>query len=308
MTGFAITHRTPRRWLRITLSVPADAGETLAAFLAAYTDTGVELEEMGDVQKVTGYLELPEDEEAAQAVRQETPARLQDLLSAARDHSSSSIPFVLETGDLEEEDWDRAWKQHFTALQVTPRLMITPSWEKTASAMMTLEMDPGQAFGTGHHHSTQLALQLIDELFLTATEPPMRVLDVGTGTGVLAMAAALFGARQVLAIDNDPDAVAAAGDNVSRNNLAAAVRVTDQDIMAVSGSFDLVVANITHDTLVGMAPALSKLLSPGGTLILAGILIGDQEHSCRQTYTAAGLEHGKTMCQDQWAALLFRKG
>ena len=168
-------------------------------------------------------------------------------------------------------------------------------------------MDPGLAFGTGHHVSTQLALLLLEELFLEKGTKFDKVLDIGTGSGILAMACGLFGASEILAIDNDPDAVETAKQNVVRNHLEGTVSVSAREVTSLETGFDIVVANITHDILAELAETLTRLIPPDGYLILSGILQGGQEKSLRQMFTKLGLECIKSRTRDEWAALEFQK-
>jgi ribosomal protein L11 methyltransferase len=170
---------------------------------------------------------------------------------------------------------------------------------------MVIEMDPGMAFGTGQHASTRMALAPIRQC--QETRRCQRALDVGTGTGILAMAAALFGAHQVVAIDNDPDAVTVARDNVARNGLAGKIEVSGTPVTQVQGPFPLICANIVHDVLAAMAQTLAGLTMPDGCLILAGILSGDQEDNMIRVYGELGLQPLNRLHQDEWAALLLRR-
>ncbi|HFQ88596.1 MAG TPA: methyltransferase domain-containing protein, partial [Desulfobulbus sp.] len=166
-----------------------------------------------------------------------------------------------------------------------------------------LEMDPGMAFGTGQHASTRMALALV-----TATcrdQRPAAVLDVGTGTGILAMAAVLFGAGEAVAIDNDPEAVRVAAGNIRVNRLQDRIRVSGDTLDDCRGPFPLVCANIVHDVLVEMAPAFRRLLAPGGRIVLAGILAGEQEESIGRAYGRLGLQPVRSLHSDEWAALLL---
>jgi ribosomal protein L11 methyltransferase len=206
---------------------------------------------------------------------------------------------------LVEEDWGAGWKEHFHPFRAAPHLVVKPTWEPYAAAPgeAVIEMDPGMAFGTGLHASTRLALALIEEQCMAAQ--PRRVLDLGTGTGILAMAAALRGAADVLAIDTDPDAVAAARLNVARNRLEGIVRVGDENLAAVPGPFDLIAANITADVLLALAPLLAARLAPAGSLVLAGVLAGEQEREVRAAYERLGLRCSDARSEGEWAALLF---
>ena len=184
-----------------------------------------------------------------------------------------------------------------------PGLVIKPSWEAYAPAAgeRVIEMDPGMAFGTGQHASTRMALGLIAARL--EQDPCTRALDVGTGTGILAMATALLGCTEVMAVDNDPDAVAVARQNVAHNHLGARIELAATPVAEIRGSFQLVAANIVHDVLVDLAPDLTRLTAPGGSLVLAGILNGGQEAHLVQVYAALGCRLHARRSQDEWVAL-----
>jgi ribosomal protein L11 methyltransferase len=181
--------------------------------------------------------------------------------------------------------------------------VIAPSWEEYAaqSGEKVIVMDPGMAFGTGHHATTSMAAALVLET-VAAT-----VLDVGCGTGILAMTAALSGAGRVLAIDNDPLAVTAARENVARNGLSDKIEVSGDAVSSVSGSFQVVIANIVHDTLVDLAFDLVRPTVLGGYLILSGILAGEQEESITRHFAALGCALNDQRRRDEWVALRLRK-
>lgn len=216
---------------------------------------------------------------------------------------------AMTTETIQDQDWNQTWKERFKPFSITPHLVIKPSWEPYApeSGQKIMELDPGMAFGTGHHASTRLALLFIEEIFYADQPRPQKVLDVGTGTGILAMASALFGAGQILAVDNDPEAVAVAGDNVLANHLQSRVTVSGIDLAGIKEGFDLVIANIIRDTLLEIAADLLARLNPGGGLILAGILAGEQCAEIRTAYEALGLLHQKTTTEGEWSSLFFHK-
>lgn len=205
-----------------------------------------------------------------------------------------------------DEDWATSWKQFFTPFAIAPGLIIKPSWESYTSkpGEQVLEIDPGMAFGTGQHASTKLALGLIQSCLRNG--PLERVLDVGTGTGILAMAAALFGAKVITAIDNDPEAVQAATENIARNNLENQIAVAVTALADLNGGFHLICANILHDVLVELAPALVDRLVPQGQLVLAGLLRGEQEESIVSVYGQLGLTLQQAVYEEDWVALLLR--
>ena len=154
----------------------------------------------------------------------------------------------------------------------------------------------------------EYALQLLEKLFQDReAQSPAKVLDIGTGSGILAMGCGLFGAEHVLAVDNDPDAVAAAAENVTRNRLSDRITISGLDVASLKDRFDLIVANITHDILTELADTITNLLAPGGYLVLSGILKEEQEDSIRKVYNDKGLHFIKSITMDEWAALQFQK-
>jgi ribosomal protein L11 methyltransferase len=208
---------------------------------------------------------------------------------------------------IEDQDWSNNWKVHFKPFAITEGLIIAPTWEEyTAIAdEQVIVMDPGMAFGTGHHASTSLSLDFIRQIL--SADKKQRVLDVGTGTGILGMGAALFGARHVLGIDNDPEAVRVATENVSLNNLDSVMKVSLEPLQQIDERFDFIVANIIHDALITMTDDFSTLLVQGGSLVLSGILHGEQEKNIIDVFTDCGFTFVEKKQQEEWAALYFTK-
>ena len=308
MPDTSFSHRPPRTWLKIAINTPAAMTDSIAAFLADLTESGVEISapavdatEAAERETVTGYLA---DTDERGDKEQQLATFLKQL---GKQFPGMPTPEVV-TSPIEEEDWGKNWKEHFKPIRITPRITIKPSWEEytTDGDEIAIEMDPGMAFGTGHHASTRLALAFIDTCYSEGI-PGNRVLDVGTGTGVLGMACALFGAKEVMGLDNDPDAVAAAHENVERNGLSGQMTISDRDLATVECVFDLVIANITSNVLTEMSKLLFGCMAPAGRLILAGILKGEQEQSIHATFTGLGLHHLATSYQDEWASLYFAK-
>ena len=297
--------------------------EAVAAYLADLSGSGVEISSSeGDLindidnpaafEKITTYISIDPSGSENETFSKKINELKQFLANLPLIFTECPAPKFF-TEMIMEEDWGKAWKSFFTSFQITPKLTIKPSWEKTKKQSQEdngehiIEMDPGLAFGTGHHASTQMALLLLEELYQSRTMKLEKVLDVGTGSGILAMGCGLFGAINVLAIDNDPDAVETAKGNIIRNRLEDIITVSDQDIASIESGFNLIVANIIHDTLAEMAKLLTGLLAPKGYLILSGILKGDQENSIREIYTGQGLSFIEIMTKDEWAALQFQK-
>ncbi len=171
-------------------------------------------------------------------------------------------------------DWAERWKEHFRPLHIGRRLWVLPTWEsgeRPPAGALVVTLDPGLAFGTGQHATTALCLELL-EGGLAAGDAGARVLDVGCGSGILAIAAALLGSRDVLAIDNDPTAVTVAHENIAQNGVGDVVRASGDDLRAVPGVFDWVLANIIAPVLVELAEPLVAHTARGGALVLSGVL------------------------------------
>lgn len=208
---------------------------------------------------------------------------------------------------LQDSDWAENWKAHFKPFAIVDGLVIAPTWEPYSpqEGEQVIVMDPGMAFGTGHHATTRLCLEIMLEA--PVVSPGCRVLDVGTGTGILAMASLLWGASRAVAIDNDGEAVRAARKNGERNNLAGRLEVSDTPLEQVEPGFDLVIANIVHDILVELSDDLAKAVRDGGYVLLSGLLEGDQSRNLIHLFEQKGFYLKRQITDEQWCALLLHK-
>jgi ribosomal protein L11 methyltransferase len=206
--------------------------------------------------------------------------------------------------EIADQDWGESWKKDLAPFSVG-RVFIRPSWIAAASPPGAVEvvLDPGMAFGTGTHPTTALCLEGLCELLGGAPGPD--VLDVGTGSGLLAIAAKKLGAIRVVGTENDAVALRVAQENADRNGVVLELRLEDPD--AVPGRFPVVVANILANTLVALAPGIAARLAAGGTLLLAGVL-ADQEDEVRSAYLAAGLtpDRDRDRSKGEWRLLALR--
>ena len=204
---------------------------------------------------------------------------------------------------LPEQDWVRITQAQFAPVGITPAFWIVPSWhEPPADASMVIRLDPGLAFGTGTHPTTRLCLRWIADHAAERAAGWSRVLDYGCGSGILAIAAALHGAREVDAVDIDPAAVTATRDNALSNG--AAVRAALPD--AAGGRYPLVLANILATPLKLLAPLLAGHLAPGGALVLAGIL-ERQAGELQAAYAATGLALEVVGADDGWVLMVAQR-
>ena len=292
------------KWIEVRLLVPAGMQEEASLFLTDFSGRGVIIQEEGAPPGgalIRGYF-LPEEFGVWQQ------EQLQEYLKRLAGHGL--YPLGLEMLQVDAEDWAEAWKAHFKPLRVTPRLIIRPPWEEYEGepGETVLTIYPGMAFGTGRHPSTLLCLRALEEVWpqrLPLGESDWQVLDVGTGTGILALAAARLGAG-VLAIDVDPEAVAAALENVRLNALEERILVEDTLLQAIRQQFALILANLTTLDLLHLADSLAGRLLSGGALIISGFLEKDRPQLAAR-FLSLGLTEAGFLTQDDWGALILRR-
>jgi len=292
--------QTSPKWLRISLNCPETTLEAVSDLIGVVSGSGVEQTPVKEgTSTITGFFRLDPGKS-----REQVLSRLEKEIRPLFQLYRLTPPEPV-CSTMDDKDWSTSWMQFFKPFAIIPGLVIKPSWESYESRPneQVIEMDPGMAFGTGQHASTRLALALIHDCF--QKNLPKKVLDVGTGTGILAMAAVLFGAERVVAIDNDLEAVRVAAENIENNNLQHKINTSATELADIKGSFDLICANIVHDVLVDMAPTIARLLSPGGRLVLAGILRGSQVESIIEMYRQLNINLLTTAYEDEWASLLL---
>lgn len=281
------------RWAEIVVAARGDAQEAVGALLTevagcqGYSSTSDE---------TCGYLPVDDRLEA-------TLLSFREALRTLSSAGAADIPPNITLRFVEEADWAEAWKQYFKPQRIGRRLVIKPTWETFDAAAddVVLQIDPGMAFGTGLHATTRLCLCALEEQVF----PGARVADVGTGSGILAIAAALLGASPVQATDIDPLAVRIARENIALNTVETVVQVSESDAPP-PGAFDVVVANILADVILGMRAALTRALGPNGLLIASGI-IDARAGDVRRGLTEGGLCVEATRAEGEWVAILARR-
>ncbi|MCI0519275.1 MAG: 50S ribosomal protein L11 methyltransferase [Chloroflexi bacterium] len=301
-------------WLEVSLIVDGEMAEAAAEVFARFVENGVAIEstavtaEADDSQgravgplRVCAY--LPVDERL-----EETRQRLEEALwYLGRIRPLPTAQFRM----VKEEDWANAWKEHYRPIAIGRRLEITPAWLETQDAQrVTVRMDPGMAFGTGTHPTTQLCLELIEERYSQPGQGgPAEVIDLGCGSGILAIAALKLGARAALGVDIDPEAVTAALENAALNGAGQGLAVGAGSLDEIrAGNFamrraPLVVANILAVVIVRLLDeGLEDLLAPGGELLLSGIL-QEQAVDVEAALSRRGLRVSERRSQGDWIAI-----
>lgn len=291
-------------WIEVRVVVPARMQEEASLYLTDFSGRGVIIEEENVPAGGVVIRSYFRPEEYGAGPLQE----LQDYIKRLSGYEL--YPLGLEVRQVAEEDWAEAWKAHFKPVKVTDRLVIRPPWEEYAAqpGETVITIYPGMAFGTGRHASTLLCLRALEEVWekdRPRADSPWQVLDVGTGTGILALSAARYGAA-VLAIDLDPEAVAAALENVRLNNLVDRVLVEETPLASLRQQFSLIMANITAPDLLQLADALTARLLSDGVLIISGFLAEDALRLAER-YQGLGLHQTGFLTQEDWGALIFRR-
>jgi ribosomal protein L11 methyltransferase len=214
----------------------------------------------------------------------------------------------LETRVVNEEDWAEAWKEHFPVLRVGRRLVVRPTWREHQADPddVVMSLDPGMAFGTGLHPSTRLCLAGVEALADEGVVRESRVLDVGCGSGILAIAAGLLGAREILAVDTDPLAVETTLVNARLNGLERVIEARRGSVPEEAGTFDVVLANLVASVLIQLAPDLARVLSAGHGRLLASGIFRDREDDVTQAFESAGLRIEGRTAEADWVALVAR--
>jgi ribosomal protein L11 methyltransferase len=305
----------PARWLEVALVVDGELAEAVAEVLARFAPDGVVIEatrivpELNSEGRVEGPLRvaayLPMD-----ARLEEVRQRLEEALWYLG--RIQPLPEA-EFKPVQQADWAEAWKQHYHPIAIGRRLMIVPAWlENPDPARVAIRIDPGMAFGTGTHPTTQLCLEIIEEALAAASlAARVNVIDLGCGSGILSIAALKLGARHALGVDIEREAVDAARQNAAMNGVAPSLELGQGSLAEIrSGNFSLqtahlVLANILAPILIRLLDeGLGALLEPGGQLVLSGIL----EEQAGDVLAAAirnGLQLADRRQMKDWVALVL---
>ena len=284
------------RWAEMTVACQPDATDAVSyAFIEAGCG-GVMISGNGPVI-IQGSL----------PVTDEMTARIDKLKAHLDRLPEFGLPPLIDGMTLryaEDEDWANAWKKYFKPLHIGKHLVIKPGWELYTAqpGELILELDPGMAFGTGGHPTTRLCLEALEE----RVTPGMRVADIGTGSGILSIAAARLGAREVIATDIDALPRRIARENIARNSLEETVRILEMDDFGgAAHECDLIVANIVANTIVELAPVIAPRLNPDGIFIASGIV--EEHHDLvRDALAGVGMIHLETKREDIWVCLVSR--
>ena len=295
--------KRPSGWIEVCIQAPAEQAAAAADFLVLLTGRGVETSESpssGGPEAVKAFLEAgPQSAEQIQAV--------EDLVRRLEAQSGALGMVRVQFCELAEQDWGENWKRHFHPKEMAPGLWVAPPWEpmNPEADQVVVIIDPGQAFGTGHHASTSLCLQRLARM-KRKSYLPQRLLDLGCGTGILALAGLKLGIPSALALDLDPLALEATRHNAELNNLSDRIQVSSQALDRIEEMFPLIMANLTPLDLTELARPMAARLETGGELVASGMMQG-QDQGVRQALEEAGLGLVERASQGEWCSLVMAR-
>ena len=302
-------------WLEVSLTVNGELAEAVADVLARFapngvmTEQGVKFVDDEDEGTATGPITvrayLPVDEQL-----EERRQKLEESLYYLGRIQPLPVPAFKSIAD---QNWMEAWKEHYRPIPIGRRLLILPAWlESPEPERIAIRIDPGMAFGTGTHPTTQLCLELLEKVFEDSPSPPRRVIDVGCGSGILSIAALKLGAVEALGVDIDPESIKNSRENADTNGIGSELALGVGSVGEVlDGRFPwrsagLVLANILAPVIIRLLDAgLKELVEPGGAIILSGIL-KEQAQGVIETGQAKGLRLEESRRIGDWVALEMR--
>lgn len=304
-----------QEYMEVTISTTTAGSEIISDLLMRLGAAGTQILDRADLpdpSKPTANWELmdqsvidamPEDVQVKawfdEAALNTVMGSLKEQLSLLQSQNEGLGTLSLSLQGVKEEDWAENWKQYYKPFRLGEHMVVKPTWEPwdTQAGDLIIEIDPGMAFGTGTHETTAMCVGLIEKYYQGGS-----LLDVGTGSGILAIAAARLGAKGIVAVDIDPDAVRVAQENVAHNGLTDAIDVREGDLLqGLSQRFQFAVANILAPVICMLAAPLKAHLLPGGKFICSGI-ITEAESDVNEALLAAGYIIDEIQHKGDWVA------
>lgn len=297
-------------WTDLKITVPATHAQAAQDIATGISGGGIYIEDYRDLEQqveAIAHVDLIEqdlldkrrDEVAVHlyVAPDENAAEIADLL---RDRlARAEVPYRLDSAGVREEDWQNSWKQYYHAMDIGRRLAIVPSWERYDTDRTVITLDPGMAFGTGTHATTRLCMELLEQ----SITPGCTVLDVGCGSGILAVCSVLLGASHADGVDIDELAVKIAGENAALNQAADRTHFVQGDLTdKISGQYDVICANIVADVIIRLCPSLRRFLQPGGYFLASGI-IDERSVEVEKAIRDCGMHIIDRREEDGWVAL-----
>lgn len=287
------------KWRRLAFSLPREGADSAVGWLVSRLEVGVEETSDGDRTTLAVYL----SRESATADASALAKSLEEFLTELGIEGEVRVE---SRDEIEEEDWPALWRRYAAPIRVGPRVVVVPSGQQVPEVEdpVVVHLDPGLAFGSGAHASTQLALRMLEQ----ELAPGMTVADIGCGSGILSVAAALLGASRVVAVDTDPQAVVSTAQNAERNAVGHVVEAREGCGVPEPPpmGFDVIVANITPSVIADLIPQVERALAPDGVFLASGI------PEVRRDELSAPIEASRTLAacrteeQEGWCGLVLR--
>lgn len=310
------------KWLELSVLTTNEAVEPISNILHEAGASGVVIEDSWELEKerVDQFGEMYELNPldfptagvrvkaylAATSFIYETVEEIKLAIANLRSFDINIGPADITLHEVDEEDWATAWKKYYHPVKISNRFTIVPTWEDyipVSSDELIIELDPGMAFGTGTHPTTVMCLQALEKVVKSGQS----VIDIGTGSGVLAIGAALLGAEHVHALDLDEVAVRSATANVELNNVTDRVQTVHGNLLdSVDTPADVVVANILADIILSFTDDAYQMVKPGGHYITSGI-IGARKDDVRRGLEQSGFAIEEVMMMEDWVAIIAKK-
>lgn len=302
-------------WIEIKCQIPDFFSDEFADFLLELTGNGVSVDNRAVDTFNVDDIPVESDKEvkcyiSEAGMLESTMQNIREYLTRHADVFAGKVIPQPVAEQLRQEDWANSWKSNFKPTRIGSRLVIKPSWEdyQPVTGDIVLELDPGMAFGTGTHGTTRLCLEALEKLIYDEKSLLISaaVLDVGCGSGLLGIAAALFGATPVVAVDIDPIAVEVTVENAAINAVSRQIEASLTPLAEVAGEFGIVLANILAEELVKMKDGLVAKCAQGGFIVLSGILL-ERKELVLNGFCDIRLSLHSVETSDEWCCIVFKK-
>jgi ribosomal protein L11 methyltransferase len=283
------------KWAQITITTPQKASEVIANFLFEMESTGVEIRDRPPFATLFAYFPMND-------LAEERVHKLRQFVDSLVDLGVEASQTEISLRSIEDDNWAEQWKSAFPPLRIGKRLLLAPTWVEINPdpSDILLRLDPGMAFGTGQHPTTRLSIELLEAVIKGGEI----VADIGAGSGVLAIAAAKFGASRVDAVDVDASVIPIAQRNAALNGVDSMIRLFHGDgLKALSNRYHVIVANILTKVILPMIPDCPNYLEQGGRLILSGVSISE-ERQVEAQLEENGFQVVETRREESWAGIL----
>ncbi len=298
-------------WTDLQIIVPAQHSETAENVAFGIAQGGIYIEDYRDMEQQVleiAHIDLI-DEELLKKDRDKvivhmyisSEENLAQILQLVQDRMAlQEIPYTINTDGLKQEDWEKGWKAYYHPIEIGKRLAVVPSWEEYNTDRVKITLDPGMAFGTGTHETTALCLKVLDSIIKGGE----RVLDIGTGSGILAIATLKLGAKSAIGVDIDPMCVRVATENAQINGVEDNFTVKIGDLSKqVSGKYNIICANIVANAIMELSKFIPELLENDGVFIASGII----DTRCDEVVNAlkqANLQVKEVIHEGGWVAII----